>query len=334
MSDNSVLLRELSETVWKNHSLISPLTVLSFGGGQDSTALLLLYIHDKSFRETYAPGDFMVVMSDTGNEHQYTYDHVKHIQNLCKQHKIEFHFLEKGDKYHTGAWPDLITPQTRKKGDEYKRTMVQLGTKSCTDKLKLGPIYKFLDEWINEKYFDSFHKINSTRGCLKKPIRRFCEEKGSIRMMIGFAYGEEKRAISCRRVEAKKIGSGAWDEKILKSFPLIDLEMDRDKCQKYIEDQLGYCPMPSNCILCPYMSGAELVWLHRNDKKMFDLWVQIEKNKMDHDREEGVEKNNGVFSSKLTIKEKLVKAMIKYGDWDDKQLDHYKNNHGCGSSAY
>ena len=331
---NDILLKEVTERVLENHKKISDLTVLSFGGGQDSTALLLLYIHSPKFRKQYAPKDFLVIMSDTGNEHQYTYDHVEYVKKLCLDNKIEFHFLEKGDIYHTGAWPDLIAPQTRKKNSKYKRTMVQLGTKSCTDKLKLGPIYKFIDEWINEKYYKSEFKINTTRGCRKKAIRAFTTDHGSIRMIIGFAFKEEKRALSCRRVEVKKIGGGDWDEKILKSFPLIDLEMDRDKCQAYIEKKIGYCPMPSNCMLCPYMSPAELVWLYRNDKKMFNLWKRIEKNKLSHDAELGVEKNNGVFASKLTIQDKLKKALIKYGDWDDEKLNHYKNNHGCGSSAY
>lgn len=51
------------------------LTVLSYGGGQDSTALILKVIHDESFRAKYIPGDFIVVMADTGNEHKETIEY-------------------------------------------------------------------------------------------------------------------------------------------------------------------------------------------------------------------------------------------------------------------
>ncbi len=59
------------------------LTILSFGAGQDSTTLLKLYKHDLSFRNKYAPGDFLVVMSDTGNEHHETYLHVERTKEFC-----------------------------------------------------------------------------------------------------------------------------------------------------------------------------------------------------------------------------------------------------------
>lgn len=38
------------------HSNMSRLTVLSFGAGQDSTAILYLLLYSKRFRENYAKG--------------------------------------------------------------------------------------------------------------------------------------------------------------------------------------------------------------------------------------------------------------------------------------
>ncbi len=49
------------------------LTVLAFGGGQDSTAILYRIALDKAFRSRYVKGDLLVLMSDTGNEHPHTY---------------------------------------------------------------------------------------------------------------------------------------------------------------------------------------------------------------------------------------------------------------------
>lgn len=43
-----------------------PLTVLSFGAGQDSAMLLALALEDRAFQRQYIPGDLAVLMSATG----------------------------------------------------------------------------------------------------------------------------------------------------------------------------------------------------------------------------------------------------------------------------
>jgi tRNA(Ile)-lysidine synthase TilS/MesJ len=84
----------------------SGLTALSFGGGQDSTAILYRLIFDPKFREIYAPNHLVVAMADTGNEHPKTYLHVKYCEKLCKRHDIPF-FLITPD-IHTDAWQSLL----------------------------------------------------------------------------------------------------------------------------------------------------------------------------------------------------------------------------------
>lgn len=180
------------------------LTVLSYGGGQDSAALLLLYIFNPEFRQRFAQGDFIVVMSDTGDEHEHTLQWVTLTKKLCAAHKIPFFHLKKEMGYHVDSWPDLISPQLRDEGADFKPTLVQLGTKTCTLQLKLGPIYKFLDEWINQQYGYGFDIDEKSRGCRKRAIKRFGEENGKIKVLIGFAYGEENRAEKSKRLETKQ----------------------------------------------------------------------------------------------------------------------------------
>jgi len=321
---------------------VSDLTVLSFGGGQDSTALLLMYIHDESFRRDYAPGDLLVVMSDTGDEHDYTYAHTEKVRELCEKHEIPFAFLTADMGYHIPSWPDLITPQTRSADSGFKPTMVQLGTKSCTLNLKIGPIYKFLDEWINERYGYGF-PLHSGGGCRKRALGRFYEENGVIRVLIGFAYGEEKRAVASRRQEIKDYQGSSWTKAVYREFPLIDAVMDRATCQAYIAAMGMEVPMPSNCVHCPYMSPAELLWMYRNERAAYDQWVEIEQRKMARDLVENQEreangqklvKSQGVFLGKDLIPDRLKKALEKFGGWTDEKLNQYKNSHGCGSSAY
>jgi hypothetical protein len=48
------------------------ITILSFGAGQDSTAILYRIVLDPEFRKAYVKGKLVVIMSDTGDEHDYS----------------------------------------------------------------------------------------------------------------------------------------------------------------------------------------------------------------------------------------------------------------------
>lgn len=312
---------------------LSNLTILSYGAGQDSTAILLKLIHDQEFRSRYAPGELMVIMSDTGNEHPYTYEHVEFTKKLCEEHSIHFEMLDNSRGYHTEGWCDLVTPQLRKEGGKYKPTMVQLGTKSCTDNLKIKPIYKFLDEYLNEKFNYGFN-VRKFRGCGKQALKKFHSENGKIRILIGFAKGEETRAHKSNKIQDKDYNSEAdsWGKCLFREYPLIDIAMDRAACQKFITEKIGYCPMPSNCMLCPYQSEQELLWLYKNHRDQFETWIEIEANKLA--RYEGkTEKNHGVYNNKKTLRDKIESAQEKYGSWSDEDLANYKMSHGCQSNA-
>lgn len=312
------------------------LTVLSYGGGQDSAALLLLYLFNPDFRKRFASGDFLVVMSNTGDEHDHTYAWVETTKSLCAKHKVPFFFLTKDMGYHIPSWPDLITPQLREQG-EFKPTLVQLGTKTCTMQLKLGPIYKFLDEWINDKYGYGFPVNEKSRGCRKRAIKRFGEENGKIRILIGFAAGEESRAENSLKLERKQHESeqDSFWRHIERSFPLIDLGLDREACQELIASH-GFNVLPSNCMRCPYMSPEELLWLHIHHPGKFEEWERIERNKLDRFR--GTEKNHGVFNTKEPLAAKLEKVKAKYAHMPHTELlmflNDWKMNHGCGSGGY
>lgn len=313
------------------------LTVLSYGGGQDSAALLLLYISDPAFRARYAPGEFVVIMSDTGDEHPHTMDWINQTKKLCTVHNIPFFHLTKDQGYHVESWPDLISPQLRNEGGEFKPTLVQLGTKTCTLQLKLGPIYKFLDEYVNERFGYGLEINQKSRGCGKRAIKRFGEENGKIRVLIGFAKGEESRAEKSKRLEERQHAAkeDSFWKHIAREFPLIDLGMDRAACQGLIGSK-GFMVLPSNCMRCPYMSAEELYWLHLNAPAKFNEWVQIEQRKLS--RHNGAEKNHGVFNSKDTLVVKLEKVKAKYAHLANDALKaflhEYKMSHGCGSGGY
>jgi len=326
--------------------IMRDLTVLSFGGGQDSTALLMLLIYSPEFRAKYVKGELIVIMADTGNEHPYTYDHVEHTKKLCKDHGIPFFFITEAMGFHRPSWPNLITPQLRSDSDKYQATMVQSGTKSCTLQLKVDPIYKFVDEYLNGQYQMGF-KRHSGRGCAKQAIKKFQKAGNKIHVMIGFAFGEESRAEKSIKLQASEQKTpGKWQQVLNRIFPLIDLKMDRKACADLCEEKLGYEVMPSNCMLCPYQSPAELLWLARNYPRMWETWVTIEANKIERNKhlegtmvtnkrtgKEKPFKNQGVYCTPKLLPARLIEAQAKFGHLSQAELHEYKKFHGCATNA-
>lgn len=290
------------------------LTVLSFGGGQDSTALLHLYINDETFRRTYAPGRFVVVMSDTGDEHPETLQHVENVKELCRQAGIEFHHLTPDLGYHSGTWTGLI---------EHYRATTTIGSKAypktCTDRLKLKPIYLWLEAWLGQNYGTPVGK--------KKGFYAFTKQHGPIHVLLGIAEGEDHR-----------VGGGEdpqrWmRENILKRYPLRDLGLDRQGCQDLIAKYNQPVPPPSNCMRCMFMSEIELLYLYRFHQDKYQEWVELEAAKLAKWKDKGP-MNFGVWGRK-TLPEVLAKAQEKYGHLTDAQLREYKMSHGhCVKSKW
>lgn len=335
-----MILNELARTA---------LTVLSFGGGQDSTTILLKLAFDLDFRKAYAPGRLLVVMSDTGNEHPATYSHVLAMMKLAKENAIEFILLS-GDLvktaanlgvtptealtlgvvigYHSSSWSTL-TDQW-----ELKNTIGSFAfPKSCTDNLKVQPIYRFLEQWIGKEFGLAAATRSEKTGNWKpkRALPAFAAANGKVRVLIGIAKGEEKRV-------AKASDRVKWMTNCVdRQYPLIDLGLDRRGCQEFIAsmtERSGIAtPPPSNCVFCPFLSAHELLWLARRMPERFEEWAALEEAKLKAN--ESAEKNVGVFKGTRNLREALAKAEEELGGMTDAELDEYKMSHGhCVTSQY
>jgi hypothetical protein len=294
--------------------------MLSFGGGQDSTAIFLLLLYDKKFRKKYAPGDLIVVMSDTFNEHPATYIHVELIQKMCEEHDIPFFFL-KGE-YTSTSWSKGLIHFYESKNAVGSKAF----PKTCTDKLKITPIYNFLDQYIHMTY-------QTEKYGRKMALKEFTEKYGKINVLIGIAAKEDKR------LQLNGDSPSVWmNECINKSYPLHEMGWDRAKCQEYIACYMEV-PPPSNCILCPFMSLQELLYLYLVYPNWYKKWVDIEMAKIVANAYEGdltkavsqktgkIVDNLGVWGKKL-LPEMLIEAQEKHGHMTAKDLHEYKMSHG------
>jgi len=300
------------------------LTILSYGGGQNSTTLLYKYVLDKEFRKKYAPDHFIVIMSDTGDEHPHTYKHVKFIQKLCAENAVSFVLLTNNYGYHPQSWQTLRF---------YYKTKSTIGSKChnkiCTDKLKLQPIYSYMEDWIEKEYGFKTKK--------KKGFIEFAQHYGKIRMLIGITKDEEKRINKSVRPK--------WHEKSIKMvYPLIAMGMDRMDCQNYMSSTGLPVPYPSNCMLCPFISEIELLWLYRFHRDDYEEWETLERNKIKRCALKNdltktltlkgkIVSNMGVWGKRL-LPQVLEETIKTHGHLSDEELNKYKFSHNCVQSRY
>lgn len=287
-------------------------TVLSLGGGQDSWAILYMVSRKPGFRETYV-GDskLLTVMSDTGNEHSETYDYLRqHIDAACKEAGSEWQLLTPDLGFHATNWDSL-----QHYFAHYKAIGSKAYPKSCTDKLKLVPIYRWLEKRIGDEYG---YKVGR-----KQALYEYTEKFGRIKVMIGITAEEADRRLGDRS------GEPIWSQKCIeKIYPLVDLGMTRADCQKVIAAYGKPVPLPSNCMMCPFVSHVELLWLWTFRREEYDKWVKFEADKLERCADKG-DKNFGVFG-RATLPESLAIAQQKYGSWTKEQLWEYKMSHGHG----
>lgn len=297
------------------------ITVLAFGGGQDSTAILYKLALEPRFYKKYVKGRLIVIMCDTGDEHSSTYHHIRFIKQFCKQRDIEFHFIQSAQGFHPRQWPGLL--QWMKK---YDGIISKAYPKTCTDNLKIKPFYNFLDNLIGKQYFhQDIHHTKSRKSFIKK----YALENGKIHVLLGITHGEENR-------RAKSFPHIWMTKSLLRIYPLIEEGMNRSNCQDYILSTGLPLPPPSNCMRCPFLSAIELVWLYRFHPDKLHEWEQREQAKISKWRRLGLpnEKNLGVFGHKL-LPESLQMALRLYGHLTSEQLHEYKMSHGhCVMSKY
>jgi 3'-phosphoadenosine 5'-phosphosulfate sulfotransferase (PAPS reductase)/FAD synthetase len=299
------------------------LTVLSFGGGQDSTALLYKLIFDADFRAQQAPNDLVVVMADTQDEHPATLQHVRECMALCAEHGIEFVHITEDMGFLSDTWAGGLRGFYARKNTVGSKAF----PKTCTDNLKIRPIYKWLEAYVEDKY--------GFKAGRKSGLKKFAAEHGKIRVMIGIAAGEERRMADPDAKNSKgEYTTAAWMRLAIdRVYPLVPMQMDRQACQDYIASTGRSVPMPSNCILCPFMSEQELLWLYRTMPEDFAAWVQIEQNKINANLHMG-DRNLGVWGRKL-LPQKLAEAQEKFGHMTMDELNEYKMSHGhCVTSQY
>ena len=80
---------------------------------------------------------------------------------------------------------------------------------------------------------------------------------------LGFDSDEKKRAVR-RKKRTKK------EEDISYQYPLIDFDLNRDKCIDLIKRHELKVPPKSGCFFCPFMKRSQIRGMYLNDRTLYE----------------------------------------------------------------
>ena len=220
------------------------MNVVSFGGGTNSTAMIIgMYLHK-------IPID-LILFADTGGEQPHTYEFIETFNGWLEKHGL----------------PQITSVQYHDK-DGNRLTLEQecinsgtlpsiaYGFKRCSLKHKIGTQEKFCNNY--------------------QPCKEVWASGQRVQKYIGYDAGERKRYEHSRKFNEA-------DKKYENRYPLIeDWHWTRDDCIRAIQEAGLPLPGKSSCFFCPSMKREEIEALKRQHPDLYRRALAIEENAMPH----------------------------------------------------
>lgn len=207
--------------------MTTPIKVLSFGAGVQSTTLLRMMIHGEIEPAEHA------IFSDTGWEPQAVYENMEKMRLEAENAGIKFHVVSGGHIREEALNPSsgFASMPVHVVGLEGKPT---IGRRQCTKKYKLEPI------------------INKQRELAG--LKRYGRSKEHlVTSLIGISLDEIARM---------KHAMFPW---IVNQYPLVDRRMTRQNCLDWNKAHGYDLPPRSACIGCPYHNDEEWSRMKKHD---------------------------------------------------------------------
>lgn len=213
-----------------------PLTLLSLGAGVQSTTLALM-----AAEGSLEPLDG-AIFADTGWEPRRVYEHLARLGAVLERAGIALYRVSKGN-----LRADALDPEHRYASVPYfvrnPDGSEGMGRRQCTSEYKLAPINR---------------KVRQLLGAARPDFRRV--PRGRVaEQWIGFSTDEIDRVSDKRDVRY-----------IRKRYPLIELEMSRDDCERWLRSRGWTTVAKSACIGCPYHGNRQ--WRELRDRHP-DEWA-------------------------------------------------------------
>ncbi len=221
------------------------LHVLSFGGGTQSIALTLMALEGKI--NGVIP-DY-IIFADTGNEPKAVMDQVNKVCEYVKgKYNREIIITSRGNIYDdilratkTGERVSSLPFHTLDRG----KMLEAIGKRQCTNDYKIEVIKQ---------------KVRTLLGY--KPRQHV---KEIVHMWKGISTDEIQRVkpISDKWIEAE--------------HPLVwDANIDRSACVAYVERELGFTPVKSACIICPFHDNEYWLSIKKGNPEEFEAACKLD----------------------------------------------------------
>jgi hypothetical protein len=207
------------------------LRVLSFGGGVQSTAMLLMALH----REI-GPLPDAVIMADTGWEGVRTYAHVEWTReqvNRMTNGQVQF-IVTSGGNIREDQIRQSQGAEGRVAAVPYFTANGGRGMRQCTSEYKLEPL------------------TQAQRGLLGVMKGSRVPAGTQVEVWIGISTDEIIRA---------KHAAKPWQ---VNRFPLIEAGISRNDCRSWLEAKGYPQPPKSACVGCPYHDDWQWADMARN----------------------------------------------------------------------
>jgi hypothetical protein len=209
--------------------------IVAFGGGVDSTAMIIGLIKENR------PID-LILFADTGGEKPHTYEHINAFNKWLKEHnQPEITIVKKVRR--DGSLETLEQECIRTKN----LPSIAYGFKTCSQKHKIQPQDKFLNNW------------QPTKDCWEQGLK-------AVRY-IGYDANESHRANNASKKD---------DPKFNNQYPLIEWDWSREECIQVIADAGLTPPKKSACFFCPSSKKKEIIELYETYPDLMDRAIKME----------------------------------------------------------
>ena len=214
------------------------MNLVSYGGGTNSTAMLIGMYHKK------IPVD-LILFADTGCEQPHTYEYLPIMNAWLREHGLsEIVTVEYTDQH-----GDRLTLE-----QECLRSgtlpAIAYGYKKCSLKHKIAPQDKFCNNY--------------------PPFQEVWKSGEKVTKFIGYDAGEEHRRTHAFVYDIQ-------DKKYKKEYALSDWGWYREDCISAIQQEGLPLPGKSSCFFCPSMKRHEIRTLYHQHRDLYDRAIALER---------------------------------------------------------
>ena len=267
------------------------LNVLSWGGGTQSTALMIKFLKGEVLDENQKPIKLdYIIFADTKNEASFLYDQLFKVISYVKK-KYDFDIIitaknkeTKTDEEVLKMIDDGLKYRSSKYADLYQEHLLFF-----KGKLKSINVMPFWVRDENGQVGKTRNKACTTSYKIMQMLRELREREGvktfrektyKINMYLGFSVDEISRV------------KPSFQPYVENKFPLVDMNMSKDACINYVEQELGFRPRSSVCNMCFANTFDRVYKIFKEDKegwkKLVDLDEAMKNKETDHPLKQNV----------------------------------------------